>query len=156
MAYRLEAVIGPAAVLSAATGEQPAMAVVPLRQGLGLVPMTDEAFAAVHDGTPPGLPGFCKLPGGFERVLCAWSAQGPVAYVEAEFFGGAGTQAAAVWDGGRLALGPVVIGEAEPIPASGTPISQALARLGVLRGDHFDEFEAAGLARHRDTEDWLP
>lgn len=106
MGYRLEAVIGQAAVLSAAIGEQPTMAVVPLRQGLRLVPMTDEAFDAVNDGTPPGLPGFWKLPGGFARMLCTWSAQGPAAYVEADIFGGVGTQAAAVWDGGRLALGP--------------------------------------------------
>jgi hypothetical protein len=58
--------------------------------------------------------------------------------------------------GGSLALGPVVLGEAEPVPASGTAISQALARLGVVRGGHHDEFEAAGLDRERDTEDWLP
>lgn len=156
MGYRLEAVIGPAEVLAAVTGEQPLMAVVPLWQSLGLVPMTDEVFDAVNDGTPPGLAGFRKLPGGFAGVLCAWSARGPFAYVEADFFGGVGTQAAAVWDGGGLALGPVVIGETAPLPASGTPISQALARLGVRRGDHFDEFAAAGLAQHRDTEDWLP
>ena len=81
---------------------------------------------------------------------------GAVACVEADIFGGVGTQAAAVWDGGRLALGPVVIGEVGPLPASGTPISQALAHLGVRRGDHVDEFAAAGLGQHRDTEEWLP
>jgi hypothetical protein len=80
----------------------------------------------------------------------------PLAYVEADYFGGVGTQGAAVWDSGRLAFGPVFIGEAVPVPASGTPISQALARLGVARGGHHDEFEAAGLDRERDTEDWLP
>jgi hypothetical protein len=31
-----------------------------------------------------------------------------------------------------------------------------LARLGVNRAGHYDEFDAAGLAEHRDTEDWLP
>ena len=68
MAYRLEAVIGPAAVLSAAIRQLPLMVLAPLWQGLGLVPMTDEVFDAVNDGTPPGLPGFWKLPGGFERM----------------------------------------------------------------------------------------
>jgi hypothetical protein len=48
--------------------------------------------------------------------------------VEAEFFGGVGTQAAAVWEGGRLVFGPVIMEEAEPVPVAGTPISQALAR----------------------------
>jgi hypothetical protein len=60
MGYRLEAVIGSAVVLSAVIGGHGAMALVPLRQGLGLVPMTD--------GTPGGLPGFWKLPGGFSRL----------------------------------------------------------------------------------------
>ena len=155
MGYRLEAVIGSAAVLSAAIGGHEAMALVPLRQGLGLVPMTDEAFDAVNDGTAGGLPGFWKLPGGFGGLLSSWSARGPVAYLEADYFGGVGTQAAAVWDGGSLAFGPEFIGEAGPVPVSGTPISRALARLGVTRGNHYDEFEAAGLGRERDTEDWL-
>jgi hypothetical protein len=155
MGYRLEAVIGSSAVLSAVTPEQPAMVVVPLRQGFGLVPMTGEVLDAIDDGTPPGLSGFWKLPGGLDRLLRSWSARGPVAYVEADYFGGVGSQAAAVWDGGALAFGPVVTGEVEPVPASGTPTSQALARLGVVRGDHYDEFEAAGLGQERDTEDWL-
>jgi hypothetical protein len=117
--------------------------------------VTDAVFDAVNDGTPPGLPGFWKLPGGLDRLLCSCSALGPVAYVEADYFGGTGTQSAAVWDGGVLTLGPVIIGEAEP-PAAGTPISQALARLGVARAGHRDEFEAAGLGQERDTEDWRP
>jgi len=87
-------------------------------------------------------------------LLRSWAARGPLAYVEAEFFGGVGTQAAAVWDGGRLAFGPVIMEEAEPVPAAGTPISQALARLGVARGEYHDEFEAAGLGRRRDTKAW--
>jgi hypothetical protein len=153
--YRIEAVIGSLTVLSSIAGEHPVMVVVPLRQGFGLVPMTDAVFDAVNDGTPAGLPGFWKLPGGLGRLLCSWSARGPVAYVEAEYFGGAGTQSAAVWDGGGLALGPVVMGEAEPVPAAGTPVSQALARIGVVRGGHRDEFEAAGLGQKRDTGDWL-
>jgi hypothetical protein len=111
---------------------------------------------AAGDGTPAGLPGFWKLTVGLDRLLCSWSSRSPVAYVEADYFGGVGTQSAAVWDDGALAFGPVVIGEAEPVPASGTPISRALARLGVVRGGHHDEFEAAGLGQERDAEDWLP
>jgi hypothetical protein len=40
MSYRLEAVIGSVAVLSAVTRGHPAIVVAELRQGLGLVPMT--------------------------------------------------------------------------------------------------------------------
>ncbi|MFJ8909918.1 hypothetical protein [Amycolatopsis sp. NPDC102389] len=33
--------------------------------------------------------------------------------------------------------------------------AEALRRLGVLKGDHFDEFDAVGLGRHRNNDDWL-
>jgi hypothetical protein len=78
-----------------------------------------------------------------------------VAYIEADYFGGVGTQTAQVWDGGKMALGPLHLAEGEPSPTTGTPISQALRRLGATKGNHVDEFAAVGLGRHRDTDDWL-
>ncbi|WP_424185371.1 hypothetical protein ACOBQX_26230 [Actinokineospora sp. G85] len=115
--------------------------------------MTDAFFDAV---SVTGAAGFWTAPAGFDDALAACSTTGPVAYVEAEFFGGPGTQSAQVWDGGKVVLGPLHLAEGEPSPAEGSPISQALRRLGVTKGDHFDEFDAVGLGRHRDTEDWLP
>ncbi|RSN64941.1 hypothetical protein DMH01_00595 [Amycolatopsis sp. WAC 04182] len=93
--------------------------------------------------------------GELRTVLAECSEHGAVAYVEAEYFGGVGTQSAQVWDGGETVLGPLHLAEGEPAPAGGSPISQALRRLGVVKGDHFDEFDAVGLGRHRDTRDWL-
>ncbi|NUO46553.1 MAG: hypothetical protein HOV82_31520 [Streptomyces sp.] len=69
--------------------------------------MTDQAFDAVTDGEATGVLGFWKLPGGFEGLLARWSVGGPVACVEAEYFGGVGEQRAAVRGGGSLALGPL-------------------------------------------------
>jgi hypothetical protein len=97
--YRLEAVIAPAHLLGRAVEGQRAAAVVELRQGLGLLPMTDALFDALNRGEPDGLLGFEKLPAGFDHVLRAWSIHGPVAYVEAELFAGLGSQRAAVWAG---------------------------------------------------------
>lgn len=85
----------------------PESQVVPLGQGLSLMPMTDEVFDAVTDGSGGGGLGFWRLPGGFGTLLARWSAAGPIAYVEAEYFGGVGEQRAAVWVGGALALGPL-------------------------------------------------
>jgi hypothetical protein len=155
MAYTLEAVICPTTVLSVVTQDQPGMVIVPLRQGLSLVPMTDELFDELTDGSPNRPHGFWKFPGGFEHVLRSWSSRGPIAYVEAEYFGGVGRQCSAVWNSGTLTFGPVAIEDGQPVPDAGTPISQALARLYVVRGGHHDEFEAAGLSQHRRTEDWL-
>jgi hypothetical protein len=88
-------------------------------------------------------------------MLATWSHSGPVAYVEADYFGGTGQQRAVVWDAGRLALGPLNIGVNEAFPAEGSPISRALRHLGAQRGKLGDEFDAVGLLRHRDTEDWI-
>ncbi|MGW4948193.1 hypothetical protein ACWEOZ_42135 [Actinoplanes sp. NPDC004185] len=155
MGYTLEAVIGDPGVLRPMVDRWPVAVVVPLHAGLSLIPMTDDLFDAAGGGPPSETLGFWKLPAGFEHGLAARSAAGPVAYVEAEFFGGVGTQRAALWRGGRLALGPLSVGEDEHFAPAGSPISQVLARLGVSPGEHHDEFDAAGLGRHRDTGDWI-
>ncbi len=157
MAYVLEAVIASARLLGRAVDGQHAAVVVELRQGLGLLPMTDALFGALNHDESDGVLGFDKLPGGFDRVLSEWSTEGPIAYVEAELFGGIGSQRAAVWADGRLSLGPVSYDDENEPRAAGlaTPISQALARLGVDRLGFHDEFDALGLGRCRFTDEWL-
>jgi hypothetical protein len=118
--------------------------------------MTDELFDAVTDHASVRPFGFWKLPGGFDRMLASWSAAGPVGYVEAEFFGGVGSQRAVLWGAGELVLGPLHVNEEAPVDPTGSPISQVLKRLGIERAGYRDEFEAVGLDRHRETEDWLP
>ena len=152
MAYVLEATIGAAEVLHTVAREHPAAIVVPLPQGLALVPMTDDVFAAL--GGHPVL-GFEKLPANLEPLLATCSSAAPLSYVEAEFFGGDGTQRAALWSGGRLAAGPISLEEDQRWGPDGSPISQILRLLGVDRGSRHDEFEALGLGRHRRTTDWL-
>jgi hypothetical protein len=151
--YSLEAVIGDAALLRARTRDLAEARLGALEHGLALLPITDELFDDVTDGTD-GAYGFWHLPGGFEHELARWSAAGPVAYVEADYFGGIGGQQAVVWSGGRLVLGPLRLSDDAPYAPGGTPISRALRALGVTRGAAEDEFAAAGLTRHRRTEDW--
>ncbi|MDN3359847.1 hypothetical protein [Actinomadura sp. DC4] len=152
MSYELNAVIGDAGLLRVRAGEPARLGA--LEGGLAVMPMTSALFDALTDGSAAGL-GFWRLPGGFDRVLAGWSADGPLAYVEAEYFGGTGTQRPAVWAGGELAFGPLGVAEGEPFPPAGSPISQALRRLGVERGDAVDEFAAAGLYRHRHGAAWI-
>jgi hypothetical protein len=154
--YTLEAVIGASDAVVAGAVRCPDALVVPLRDNVSLVPMTDELFDAVTDRTSVRPYGFWKLPGGFDRMLASWSAVGPVGYVEAEYFGGVGSQRAVLWVAGELVLGPLHVDEGEPDPSGGSPVSQVLARLGIKRAGYRDEFEAVGLHQHRETEDWLP
>ncbi|MET9598772.1 hypothetical protein [Streptomyces sp. NPDC006459] len=155
MSYDLRAVIADGEALRSAAGDLSAARLAPIGQGLSLMPMTNALFDSVAEGGDVGTLGFWRLPGGFDETLAAWSAGGPVAYVEAEYFGGVGEQRAAVWNGGSLVLGPLYLEEGEPFPPAGSPISQALRRLGVVAGAGEDEFSAVGLDRHRDGEAWI-
>jgi hypothetical protein len=153
VAYVLEAVIGSSPLLRACSSGVVSAGLCELAQGLAMLPMIEQVRGEVGDGSASPL-GFEHLPGGFDRVLAEWSAGGRVGYVEAEFFGGEGTQRAVVWEAGIVVFGPVWSDEGDPCP-EGTPISRALACLGVVQGEAFDEFAAVGLGRHRWTSDWI-
>ncbi|MFK4070511.1 hypothetical protein [Streptomyces sp. NPDC029674] len=155
MGYDLRAVIAEGEALRGAAQGLPAAQLALIGQGLLLMPMTDALFSSVADGSGVGALGFWRLPVGFEKTLAAWSSSGPVAYVEAEYFGGVGEQRAAVWDGGTIVLGPLHVEEGQPFPPAGSPISQALRRLGVVASAGQDEFSAVGLDRHRHGEAWI-
>ncbi|MGW1611389.1 hypothetical protein ACWCQZ_18545 [Streptomyces sp. NPDC002285] len=154
MSYELRAVIAGEELLCTVTRDVPA-ARASLEQGLALMPITGDLFDSATNGDTARALGFRGLPGGFEGRLAAWSAEGPVAFVEAEYFGGVGEQRAAVWDDGALVLGPLGIGEDQGFPVAGSPISQALRRLGVVARAGGDEFSAVGLGRHRHSARWV-
>jgi hypothetical protein len=99
--YCLQAVIATESVLRELTATGTKSRIVPLGQHLSLLPMTNAPFKAVTVAGAPELDGFWKAPAGFDRVLAACSATGPLAYIEAEYLGGTGTQTAQVWDAGK-------------------------------------------------------
>ncbi|MEU5257397.1 hypothetical protein [Amycolatopsis sp. NPDC021455] len=152
MGFCLEAVIAGEAVLRRLAGNIP---IVPLHGPLSMLPMTDEYFDAVSAPGAAELEGVWKAPVGFGDSLAACSELGPVAYVEADYSGGVGSQSAQVWHRGTVILGPLRIAVGERPPSGGSPISQALRALGVRRGRHLDEFDAVRLGRYRRTEEWL-
>ena len=85
----------------------------------------------------------------------ASSRLGPIAYVEAEFFGGVGEQAAVVWHRGEAVFGPTAQQFPPEVPEVGVgPINAVLRRLGVTAVDGRDEFDTVGLGRHRHVEAW--
>ncbi|MEK4661458.1 hypothetical protein MHH93_06135 [Priestia sp. FSL H7-0729] len=72
------------------------------------------------------------------------SQSGRTAYIEAEYFGGAGSQNGIVWE-----LGEVIFEET----LSNNAINQSLEILGVMRLEEKDEFETVRLGRHRFIDD---
>jgi hypothetical protein len=164
VAYVLQAVLAPDRVLAAFAEGSAAARCVPLRGGYGLVPLTAEVLAElappeareppqVWAATEFPLIGEQPLPGPLLDALIEASRQGPIAYVEAEFFGGDGLQACVVCLNGSVTLGPLVV---DSVDSDDLPINRALRSLGVDVGrERHDELGWIGLDRARRTEDWL-
>lgn len=149
MGYTLRAFVGRAEALSPLVGVVPQAVLIKLEQGFCLIPVTDALHDALtnfaQEESPPP---FSFLTAHLETQLLARIGNECVGYIEAEYFGGDGEQAAILWKDGRRKF---VAG-----PDYGA-INSVLKRLGVAIGlSNHDEFEAVGLAQNRHTEDWLP
>src|ERR1700688_1204576 len=96
--YCLEAVIAAQQTLIQLTSAIKEARLVSLGQDLALLPMTSTLTEALTTPDPaPRTDGSWKMPAGLGQTLAHWSAPAPMAYVEAEFFGGTGEQHAQVW-----------------------------------------------------------
>lgn len=114
--------------------------VAPLAQRMGLLVLPDGLLA--------------DLP----HILGDLSQDGPVARLEADFWGGDGHQTASVWRAGVREWGPVHTADFDG-PRDDWPINAALARLGVVRAapgapEYRDLFVEVGLGRGRNEDDW--
>jgi hypothetical protein len=145
MAYDLQAWIANEATIR--TAVPTGAVVVRLPQGKAMIPVSDHVrqihkipFLRLTDER------FAELPAGVATVGRAIARAGRVVYVEAEFFGGGGTQACVTWDAICKPSQPLIDDHA---------INSALRFLGVTVGDHQDEFDALGLGTCRSSEEWL-
>lgn len=143
--YTLQAIIAKTGTLKN-SGLQGAN-IVSMQQGYEMLPFTNAlleqhgiAFLPLTDE------GLEVLPGNIRSLCETLSEQNQIAYVEAEIFGGAGTQACAVFLNARMVVAPIIDESA---------INHGLKILGVEKNTNFDEFEALGLHEQRDTNKWV-
>ncbi len=149
--HAISAIIGAQQLLERFRRDRPRARLVELPQGFALVAATDELIAEAGPGAL--VPGFYFLTETLACELEALSREAPLVFVETEYFGGPGGQAAIVFRDGRRAFAASTH-EDSPLGDEEWPISTALRSLGVERGDALDEFEAIGLGRLRSTERW--
>jgi hypothetical protein len=151
MAHAVNAIIVGIALEETILAEIPGARAIALKKGLCLVPIIDELFDAFAsrytDRQEISSASFRRFSGPLERVLESASLRGPVAYIETAYFGGTGTQSAAVWRDGRLLL--------PPTKAPLGPINRAPRHLGVRFVWSRDAFQIVGLDRHRSNGDWI-
>jgi len=138
----------------------PAVRIVPLEQGLAMVPLPARESArgsanAWGSRSRSSRLGFRWVTPAAHRAVVRASHRAPIGYLEVEYTLRTVWEAAAIWAEGALVYGPRCAGPLRTGPVGGpTPVNTALQRLGVLADEVPDETLAAGLDRHRSTADW--
>ena len=150
MGYELGALLTRRSVLESATGAYRSIRSVALSPEIMLVPMTEdleEEMMIECDSTDdvPDAHFDCLTPqfAGWARDA---SKNGLVAYVEAGYFGGSGSQSAIVWENGQ---------RTHELLHKSDAINVVLRLLGVHAAAGMDEFDTIGLGRCRRTARWL-
>ena len=148
MAYTLEAIIARPSVLEKASFGFADSKIVLLTSEAAIFPVTQAFYDRFLQTSPREAFSDCfhYLSYPLAAICSSLSEFGAVAYVEAEFFGGMGQQAAVVWEDQQVVLGPLEDADA---------INKALRLLGIKRGRGGDEFDAVDLGKHRETTEWL-
>ncbi|MGC3863411.1 hypothetical protein ACPSM1_24870 [Micromonospora chersina] len=162
MSYQLSAVVADVELLREQTAGLDHAVLAALRQDFALLPVTPQLVEELTGRLPdfateePSAeqPFQLVLSPALDDLLARWSREGPVAYLEAEFAGGLGHQAAVVWLGGEPSWGPCFDDRLDR-PRAEWPINAALARLGAEPGPWIDPFAELGLHLERDTAGWL-
>ena len=124
---------------------------VALEEELSLLPISDELYDALPDGTLPtsvhSEDNFLFFSSGkLWQLLLHASDLGRLAYVETDYFGGAGDQMALVAHEGQIIFGP---------RSGENAINDALRLLGIVASHGRDEFDTIGLGARRSTGEWL-
>ncbi len=112
-----------------------------------LLPLLDDDVDAMIPAPQTGhVDGFVQLSAQLADLLRGASAAGALVYLETDYFGGVGTQAAVAYRHGEVLGAPRASGEIGPI-------NDALRAIGVrVLRPAIDEFDSIGLQHHRRFE----
>lgn len=135
------------------------LAVIQRPERFVLIPLTNDVFDRLNGGGDrPHEEQFWFLSGGIRNLALHLSRTSAVAYIELEYFGGAGTQASIAWQDGAIIADPAkhdFESGVDDLPRERWPVNAALAAIGATVGNANDEFDALHLGQRRETDDWL-
>ncbi len=122
---------------------------IALSQGFAFLPLRKSDIGSfLSTGLKDYPEGFACLSSKLADCLRESSRAGTILYLETEYFGGVGSQGAAVYENGICIM--------HPTTAEFGPINKGLALLGIkILADKNDEFASIGLDKYRLTEDWI-
>ena len=152
MGHHINALIGRRSVLTSLIDRLGAPAPTELPFELVIVPLDERRLDILALSTAPAFDGFTYLTPDIVSAIAAALDNGPALYIETDYFGGIGQQAAGLVENGRLAWRAASSNESDsPLPDK-TPISQGLAKIGVVAAAGRDEFDEIGLVRFRSLD----
>jgi hypothetical protein len=148
MGHCIQAIIAPSDVADAIRQLHPQLRRVRAPQNFAILPVDGDFVEAVcHERPPQCTETFVVLTSAFGEYLLELSRLGKLAYVETEYFGGAGGQGAAVYSDRQELMAP----EWKEFGC----INSALRLLGVSNQQGGDCFTALGLGRFRRRDDLM-
>lgn len=153
MGHSVHLIIGRGEAVAAFLRQWPGSRSVELRGGWRAIPVDDALYAAIEAEHPGAVrpSGLDVSPLGLSAALASVTASGGgLAYIETEYFGGAGAQSATAFVDGSEVMAP------QTAHGGAGPINQALRRIGVVRTDADDEFDTVGLGERRSMADYEP
>lgn len=150
--HAITALIGTPAAMAGVVAAAGCPPPIELPQGLAIVALGEQQIDRLT-ALAPGeyLPGFIYLSDGLQRALAMLTGGFVIAYMETEYFGGAGSQAAATFEDGSMAMHLATPDNHGPITRD-FPINTALRAMGVSADGDRDEFDTIGLMRFRNNE----
>jgi hypothetical protein len=154
--HELQAVVAGLALIEDLAGRFSKAMTVPLKAGLGVLPVSSEWLHEVGAGHAPGprpYPDLASLTQPLAELLRQASVDGPIAYLEYEDFGDVSGEVAIVWSDGAVILPAAVQSPGSTIPAEGGPIDGALHLLGA--GPGRDLVDSVGLTQFNRMDQWL-
>ncbi|MCI0708858.1 MAG: pentapeptide repeat-containing protein [Chloroflexi bacterium] len=134
------------------------IAVLPLRQGFDLMLNNvnlEHALGVTAEGRTQASHDFWHLDKKMADFAERLSNDNAVAYIEAQYFGGNGSQSAIVWQDGMMIFAHPDNGVVARVPGRLGPINSALRLLDARTEAGNDEFETVGLGAFRHNDDWL-
>jgi hypothetical protein len=150
MGYHLQAIICKENLSVSILNEFKSAKRIRFIDNLFLIPYTGDLYDEVNEyKESKDFDKFDYLNERLFRYLLSRSLLGSIAYVEADYSGGTGAQSAIMLNKEHVILD--IRAENSEYGA----INHVFKEFGVTRKPGLDEWDTAGMVRHRHTEDWL-
>ena len=154
MGFKIEGLVAEKTLLEKIVEGLSTPKIVDLADGLFIIPLT----RALKDEAA-GEPAFegLSIPEPLAEKAKAASENGAVGYIEGDYPQSCNHQGAVLWTKGALSFGPEIDDTAwDPRETNeDRPVNKVFRTLGLSAAGFDDEWDAAGLTRHHDTEEWV-